>query len=585
MNPNLNSSRNPIEEVYAAAFRNNPTSIVVSQMSDGRIIEANSMFTLMSGFEIEEAIGKTATELELWEAEEDRTAVIEAVEKDGWMPPRECAFRRRDGSRRIGLTSAERVEIDGEACLLTITLDVTDLRRTEARLDIISEAMESALTGFEILNAEGEFIYANRAAIEMWGYAGFDEFCASSPQSHCLDPRIPDGVFAELREKGTTSREFVAVRKDGSRFVAEIFARLSTDETGEEIFICTVLDITERKLAEQQLLAEKERLEEENILLRSDIDSGQGWGNLVTASSAMKAVQRQAVQVAQTDSTVLILGETGVGKEVLAGEIHRNSRRADHPMVILNCAAIPATLVEAELFGAEKGAYTGSNATRKGRFELADGGTLFLDEVGELPEEMQAKLLRALQEGQFERLGSAETTTVDVRVIAATNRDLEKEVRDGKFREDLFYRLSVFPITLPPLRERPEDIPILAQVFVKNLGERIGKRFKGISQRGLDALQDYHWPGNIRELRNAIERAMIQSSGKTLRIEAPRKRSASLIGGQKTLAEVERAHIEAVLEQTGWRIRGSGGAAEILGLRPTTLDSRMKKLGIVRPKD
>ncbi|MFT5467102.1 MAG: PAS domain S-box-containing protein [Verrucomicrobiales bacterium] len=578
------TARDVNEQICVAAFRNNPTSIVVSRLSDGRIIEVNSMFTQISGYSVEESIGKTPIELNLWESQEEREAMIEAVEKDGWMAPRECAFLRRDGGRWIGAMSAERVEIDGEACILTNTLDVTDLRRTEARLSVVSDAMENALNGFEILSADGRFVYANRAAVEMWGYDSAEEFCQSSPQSHCLDPETPGRVIGELKKSGSTTREFVATRKDGAEFDALIYARQATDELNNEIYICTCLDVTERKRAEKQLLEEKQRLEEENTLLRSDFEAEHGWGNLVTASPAMKAVQKQASQVAKTDSTVLILGETGVGKEVLASEIHRNSRRAERPIVILNCAAIPATLVEAELFGAEKGAYTGADRARKGRFELADGGTLFLDEVGELPEEMQAKLLRALQEGQFERLGSAETTTVDVRVIAATNRELEKEVREGKFREDLFYRLSVFPITLPPLRERPEDIPVLAQLFVENLGDRIGKKFKSIARRGLETLQNYRWPGNIRELRNTIERAMIQSNGKTLQIEAPGKRSVGPVGGQRSLAEMERAHIVAVLEQTRWRVRGAGAAAEILGLCPTTLESRMKKSGIERPK-
>ena len=260
------------------------------------------------------------------------------------------------------------------------------------------------------------------------------------------------------------------------------------------------------------------------------------------------------------------------------------SRRKDRPLVVVNCAAMPSALVESELFGREKGAYTGALTRQIGRFEVADGSTLFLDEIGELSPGVQAKLLRVLQEGQFERLGSTDTITVDVRVIAATNRDLEEEVEERRFREDLFYRLNVFPITIPPLRERKEDIAPLVWVFVSEFSEKMGKRITSISRRSMEALQRHPWPGNIRELRNLIERAMIQAKGSTLHVQLSSRSSRSTGAEGRTLADVERQHITEVLEQTGWRVRGTGGAAEVLGLKPSTLEARMSKLGIHRPR-
>ncbi|NIA15876.1 MAG: AAA domain-containing protein, partial [Nitrospiraceae bacterium] len=273
---------------------------------------------------------------------------------------------------------------------------------------------------------------------------------------------------------------------------------------------------------------------------------------------------------------------TGTGKELLARAIHNMSGRRDRPLVVVNCAAMPSALIEGELFGREKGAYTGAITRQVGRFEVANGSTVFLDEVGELPVETQVKLLRVLQEGQFERLGSTKTTTVDVRVIAATNRNLEKAVEEGSFREDLYYRLNVFPITIPPLRERGADIPPLAWAFISEFAEKMGKRIESVSRRSMEALQGYPWPGNVRELRNVIERAMIRATGATLHVPAPSRKPGAAAKGM-TLEEVEREHVVGVLERTGWRVSGKNGAAEILGLKPTTLESRLAKLGIQRP--
>ena len=326
----------------------------------------------------------------------------------------------------------------------------------------------------------------------------------------------------------------------------------------------------------------KDRLQEENVFLLKEIKTIKKHPEIIGESDAIKKVLARVEQVAQQNTTVLILGETGTGKELVARAIHDFSARKNRPMVIVNCAALPPTLVEAELFGREKGAYTGALSRQVGRFEIADGSTIFLDEIGELPMEIQVKLLRVLERGQFERLGSSKTLSVDVRVITATNRDLQKAIEEGRFREDLYYRLNVFPIQIPPLRERPEDILPLTWAFIKEFSHAMGKQIDSISKSGLNAMRGYPWSGNIRELKNLVERAMIESKGKTLIVKLPELHSTK-IPHLLTMEELEREHILDVLGKTNWRIRGRNGAAEILGLKPSTLYARMKKLGVERP--
>jgi transcriptional regulator with GAF, ATPase, and Fis domain len=328
------------------------------------------------------------------------------------------------------------------------------------------------------------------------------------------------------------------------------------------------------------------QLQAENVYLHEELKSSHHFDEIVGNSEALRLVLARVEQVAPTPSTVLLLGETGTGKELFAHAIHERSPRRQRPLVGVNCAALPAGLIESELFGHEKGAFTGAVTQRLGRFEIADGGTLFLDEVADLPLELQGRLLRVLQEGEFERVGSSRTVRVDVRVVAATNRDLEAAVRDGRFRVDLYYRLSVFPIVLPPLRDRTEDIPPLLWFFVTHHQREMGRHIERVPRVAMDALQRYDWPGNVRELQNVVERAMIRSTGDVLEIDdafvRPR-RPATSRPADRTLAAVERAHLVAVLEDCGWRINGPGGAAETLALHPNTLRFRMKKLAIVRP--
>lgn len=352
-------------------------------------------------------------------------------------------------------------------------------------------------------------------------------------------------------------------------------------------YIGSAIDITDRRNAEQALqIAHEEvnklknQLEAENIYLQEEIRRTHNVDEIVGESNAIKYVMFKIEQVAQTDTTVLILGETGTGKELVARAIHNQSTRKDRPLVKVNCAALSASLIESELFGHEKGAFTGATGRKIGRFELADGATIFLDEIGELPLELQPKLLRVIQEGEIERLGSTKTIKVDVRLIAATNRNLKEEVERGTFREDLWYRLNVFPVTLPPLRQRKEDIPLMVEHFASVFSKKVGKNITSISSATMKKFQEHSWPGNVRELSNVVERALVTASGTVLHVvdqfEQP-KASMELV---MTLEEIEREHITRILDQTSWRVEGPSGAARILGLNPSTLRTRMGKLGI-----
>jgi transcriptional regulator with GAF, ATPase, and Fis domain len=330
--------------------------------------------------------------------------------------------------------------------------------------------------------------------------------------------------------------------------------------------------------------------------LREEIKELQNFDEIVGRSGPLARVLRDVEEVAATGATVLIFGETGTGKELIARAIHKNSRRREKPLIKVNCATIPATLIESELFGHEQGAFTGATKKREGRFALADGGTIFLDEIGELPVDLQAKLLRVLQEGEFEPVGSSRTQTVDTRVIAATNRDLKQATREGKFREDLYYRLNVFPIELPPLRERGDDIGLLAASFAKKFAQRMGRSIGSLSEDCIRRLKAYSWPGNVRELQNVIERAVITArdgrlnldralpeiAGEMIAAVALAAEAPKRVRTVKELEELERANLLAALEATGWRVAGEHGAAQLLDMKPTTLSSRMKALGIER---
>jgi len=359
------------------------------------------------------------------------------------------------------------------------------------------------------------------------------------------------------------------------RMLGELFVNVLERSKGEQLLRERLEEIERLKL----------QLEKENVYLREEIKTGHGFQKIVGSSDALQYVFFRMQQVAPTDATVLILGETGTGKGLVAHAIHELSARKDRPMITVNCAALPANLIESELFGREKGAFTGAHAKQVGRFEIAHCGTIFLDEIGEMPLELQAKLLRVLQEGEFERLGSPRTIKVDVRVIASTARDLKAEIRNNRFREDLFYRLNVFPITMPPLRMRRDDVPQLVHHCIDKYARKIGRSIRSVPKTVMKSLHEYSWPGNVRELEHIVERAVITSTGPVLQLadrlehEAPEPKEAAL----KDLAAMEREHILKVLQRTRWKINGEGGAASLLGMNPSTLRFRIKKLGIERP--
>jgi PAS domain S-box-containing protein len=460
---------------------------------------------------------------------------------------------------------------------------LTEARQFKSALD--------AHANVSITDAQGKIWYVN------------DNFCAilkyAPEEVQGQDHRIinsghhPKEFFADLWatiERGAVWRGEIRNRaKDGSLcWMSTTIVPIVNEQGKPRDYISIRFDITERKLAEEALAASygeikqlKERLQAETDYLKTEIKVTQAHGEIIGRSRVIKRVLHQVEQVAPVDCTVLITGETGTGKELIARAIHRLSPRRERIMVAVNCAALPSSLVDSELFGRERGAYTGALTSEVGRFEFADGSTIFLDEIGELSLEVQAKLLRILQSGEFQRLGNPKTRKVNVRVLAATNKDLATEVREGRFREDLFYRLQVFPIDVPPLRERVEDLPLLVSAFVEEFSSRMSKQINRISRNMIEALERHSWPGNIRELRNVIERGVILSSGNSLTV-ANLTQSSEAVAPPSSLAEVERDHILKTLQGANWRVKGPYGAAKRLQINPSTLYSRMAKLDIHR---
>jgi len=484
--------------------------------------------------------------------------------------------------------------------------DPTLSRQLEAlqrQQDLILDSVGEGIYG---LDCQGMTTFVNPAAEKILGWNRGE--LLHKPQHDLIHHTKRDGSHYDRLEcpiyqafkDGAIHRvdHEVFWRKDGTSLDVEYVSTPIRDEAGNlKGAVVTFRDISERRRrgaelarAHREVEHLKDRLAAENTYLQQEIRLSNNFGEIVGDSLALTMTKRRIEQVATTDATVLMLGETGVGKELFARAIHELSPRSNRPLVKVNCAALSATLIESELFGHERGAFTGSTGQRAGRFELADGGTLFLDEIGELPLELQPKLLRALQEGEFERLGGSRTLKVNIRVIAATNRDLLAEVQQGNFRSDLYYRLGVFPIDIPALKDRKEDIPQLVAHFVRKYAKKFRRTIDRVPDEVQRALEDYDWPGNVRELQNVIERAMILSTAGTLQIDdtllpsrAQAPASAASAGpDRRTLDAVERAHIVSVLESTGWRIEGPKGAAVILGKHPNTVRSRMKKAGVVR---
>ena len=482
---------------------------------------------------------------------------------------------------------------------------INELEQLQRHEELILQSVGEGVYG---LDCNGHTTFVNEAARKMLGWELSE--LVTKPQHDIIHHTKPDGSHYEAKycpiyaafKDGKIHRVDTEVfwRKDGTGFPVEYVSTPIRDDKGNLMgAVVAFRDITERKEAEraiqksntdlQKALTEveqlKTRLEQENIYLQQEIKLTHNFEEIISQSKKFRKVLTQVEQVAVTDSTVLILGESGTGKELIARAVHNISKRKERALVIVNCAALPSTLIESELFGHEKGAFTGAFARKIGRFELADGGSIFLDEIGEIPLELQSKLLRVLQEGEFERLGSTKTTKVNVRVIAASNRDLQMAVEKGEFREDLYYRLNVFPIKLLTLRERKEDIPLLAQHFLLKHGTRIGKQIGAITQKVMDALIKYSWPGNVRELENIIERAVIITRGNKLDLGDSIPKNIGVLQKENitTLEENERSYILKALEFSNWKISGERGAAKLLGIKRTTLESRIKKLNIQRP--
>lgn len=596
------TQRKASDERFRKAFRSNPQPMSLTTIDEGRYLDVNDSFLAMSGYTRDEVIGHTSLELEIWDTSASRVDFVEQLKEHGSIVNAETRFRSKDGSIRLLLSSAEQLEIAGEHCLLVASTDITERKKAE---EALVESRSRLLLAQQAARF-GTFDWNIKTGVNTWS-AELESMYGIKPGSFAGSQSAwEDLVHQDDREKAIASvrralgsgipveDEWRVQWPDGS--IHWLFARFQvlTDDSGTPSHLTGInIDITSRKLMEgalreanEQLRKLKDQLEAENIYLQEELKGDPAFGYIVGQSNAIKEVLHNINVVAPTEATVLITGETGTGKELVARAVHAASSRRDRPLIRVNCGALPASLIETELFGHEKGAFTGAGSQRVGRFELAKGGTIFLDEIGELALESQVKLLRVLQEGEFERVGGTKTIRVDVRIIAATNRNLKAAVDNGTFREDLWYRLNVFPIAVPPLRQRREDIPLLTEHFVREFSLRFGKDITGIAPATVKALREYSWRGNVRELANVLERAVINTNGSVLRlrerlelvepVESETKRSST------TLTEVERDYIVGLLESCGWRVEGPHGAARVLGLHPSTLRSKMSKLGIRR---
>jgi PAS domain S-box-containing protein len=593
---------------YQWLFRKAP-AMATSIGQDGLYLDVNDALLDRLGYVREEMVGRRPSEFVTGDsAERIEKELMPTLRRTGKLRNKPIAFVTKGGEVVHCLTNSI-TEHDREGKFIrtiAMYMEVADQARLDWKYRELYRATPAML---HTLDAQGCIVTITDHWLNKMGYAREEvvgrsivDFFSDSERQHYTGSKLQQAISGG--EFTNEPREMVT---KGGKVLELLQSAISERDSAGRVHRMLVAskDVTERNRAERALrstLAEnarlREELERERDYLREEVNVSMNFGRIVGKSPALKHMLAQVEAVAATPANVLILGETGVGKELVARAIHARSPRADAPLVKVNCASIPRELFESEFFGHVKGAFTGAHRDRVGRFQLADGGTLFMDEVGEIPLELQGKLLRVLQEREFERVGDDTTRSVDVRVIAATNRDLEQLVLDGKFREDLYYRLSVFPIEVPPLRRRREDVVQLAQHFLDVTCKDFGRSPIKLTNGQVDAIRRYDWPGNVRELKSVIERAVILSQGNVLRLELslPETSARSQAGEfpsteasretvltEKELKALQKKNLVAALRQANWRVSGKGGAAELLGIRPSTLSDRIRTFGIKKP--
>ena len=592
------------EERYRTLQENVPVGIFRTSQS-GKLISVNPAAIKMFGLDAGEELSSSQVS-DFYKDPEKRRDVLNLLKTEGEITDFKAEFRRKDGPLFWGALNATQVtDKDGNFIFIDgVVQDITERKRAEEALRQSKEFNQSVLMSLAdhiaVLDREGYILTVNHAWLQFARENGVNsldragvglnylKICREASDSgDATATKALDGVRSVLNGScAYYEMEYPCDSPSAKQWFLMAVSPLKGEKGGA---ITAHINITSRKMVEIDLRGAyvkierlKNQLEAESTYLQDEINLELNFENIIGQSDALKYVLHRIEQVASTDSPVLIMGETGTGKELMARALHKLSPRNKRALVKVNCAALPGTLIESELFGREKGAFTGATATQAGRFELAKGSTLFLDEIGELPRELQPKLLRVLESGEFERLGSPVTLHSDARIIAATNRVLEEEVRKGSFREDLWYRLKVFPITVPPLRERKEDIPKLVKWFVEQLTRKMGKPPAQVSKQTMQAFQSHSWPGNVRELKHAVEGAIIAAQGNKLNYEHPEIADPAP-GDFKSFEEMERNYILQVLKAKNWRIGGANSAASTLGMHVNTLRGRMKKLGIQKP--
>jgi len=591
---------------YQWLFRKAPV-MATSIAEDGVYLDVNDAMLMRLGYERDDMVGHRPDEFATPEsAERVQKELRPALRRTGKLENKPVSFVTKSGEVVDCLTNAF-IEVDREGQYLrTVAMyaEISDQARANFKYRTLYRSTPAML---HTVGDDGLIVTVTDHWLQKLGFEREEvvgrpitDFFSTADRKQYADGRLKDlikkGAFNNLKRQMVT--------KNGQVIDLVMSAIAHHDDNGEiDHMLVASKDVTERNRSERKLrrtLAEnarlREELERERDYLREEVNVAMNFGRIVGTSSALRRMLKRVEAVAETPASVLVEGESGVGKELVAHAIHMRSPRAAGPLVKVNCASIPKELFESEFFGHVKGAFTGAHRDRIGRFQLADGGTLFLDEVGEIPLELQGKLLRVLQESEFERVGDDVTRSVDVRVIAATNRDLEQLIVDGVFREDLFYRLSVFPVHVPPLRDRGDDVVQLAQHFLEQTCKDFGREALTLTRAQTANLRAYDWPGNIRELKNVIERAVILSQGKVLRLDLSmpdlREEAAAEADSETVNADVltdeemkefQKSNLINALQQTNWRVSGSGGAAELLGVRPTTLADRIRTLKIKRP--